>query len=1029
MPGVQPPLKNRAAICIFILAAFALPMLAANAEKPALQQPAQQYVAISDTLLPQVELPTIKINEKENPNVYLQSLDIQVEVTGNIASTRYTMVFKNKTNYILEGELTFPLPDGRSVTYYALDIDGKMRDGVSVEKSKATKVFEEIVIRRDDPGILEKVEGNNFRTRIYPIPANGVRTIVVGFEEELPFENGLLYYRLPIAYTNTLEKFSAEATVWKNGSKYHPANALNFAFPMPEDIPQVMMQPAQRGKYFYALVTPKMEMRKKEWDKDLAIIWDVSLSASKRNLQREMEMLDIIFAENKNVHLYFLNNKLKKIGEYKNLDTLKNILKSAIFDGGTDFSQINLKDIQGNEILFFSDGISTLSDANFIKDNRPIHCIVSSSNADYSAMKSIASKTRGKFINLSALSVEQLKNELQNETLQYLGTTHGSYVREVYPSIATPVRGNFSIAGISSSNNTEITLLFGFGNKIEKRLNVRLNAKKAASQGNIGKLWAQKKMSELDLNYEKNRSDLIKLGQEFGIVTRNSSLIVLENIEDYKRNAITPPASIGDQSSNGLMGPSPGGISGLKAPKNRDLDMGTNPARSEAEVMSVVYSNMPNLRNLYHKYSRMKPCFEGKVILKFTIAANGNVAGIDMVSSRTGYLEFDSAVVDMVASWKWKAIKKGNTTPTIPFYFSEGHCGPRILPLQERIRHYVNYGDNMLENAVDAAKLIKEWWNTDFSPQQVYWKSKYPMPDETEDKIFYSYQMTGKTEDDYQKYLKLRNDHANDPTFYSDMANWFYTHGDKETALRILTSIAELDIENALLYRLLGYKFKEYGEYSLQKFVFQKVIQWRPMEPQSYRDYALALADNGETQAALDSLNEMLKKPYSKNIINRSRGIEEVVVMEMNQLIAKNPGLNTSKIDKALLINIPIDIRVVINWNKNNTSLDLSIIDPNKEVCSYNHSTNIGSRMSYDNWRGYGPEQFMLKKAIKGKYKVNAYYHRDSEARVADGPLMIMMEIYTKYADKSEQRKIVNFQLPKDTEKTGEKIEVAEFEF
>jgi len=132
------------------------------------------------------------------------------------------------------------------------------------------------------------------------------------------------------------------------------------------------------------------------------------------------------------------------------------------------------------------------------------------------------------------------------------------------------------------------------------------------------------------------------------------------------------------------------------------------------------------------------------------------------------------------------------------------------------------------------------------------------------------------------------------------MANWFYTHKDKET-------------------RLLGYRFKEYGEYSLQKYVCQKVIQWRPMEPQSYRDYALALADNGETQAALDSLYEMLKKPYSSNITARSSGIAEVAVTEINRLIAKNPGLNTSKIDKSILMNIPVDIRVVINWNKNMT--------------------------------------------------------------------------------------------------------------
>jgi outer membrane biosynthesis protein TonB len=41
------------------------------------------------------------------------------------------------------------------------------------------------------------------------------------------------------------------------------------------------------------------------------------------------------------------------------------------------------------------------------------------------------------------------------------------------------------------------------------------------------------------------------------------------------------------------------------------------------------------------------------------------------VSSKTDYPEFDEAIKNAVAKWKWKAIKSGNTTPTIPFNFTE----------------------------------------------------------------------------------------------------------------------------------------------------------------------------------------------------------------------------------------------------------------------------------------------------------------------------------------------------------------------
>ncbi len=118
----------------------------------------------------------------------------------------------------------------------------------------------------------------------------------------------------------------------------------------------------------------------------------------------------------------------------------------------------------------------------------------------------------------------------------------------------------------------------------------------------------------------------------------------------------------------------------------------------------------------------------------------------------------------------------------------------------------------------------------------------------------YTKELTGNLDNDYAVYLRLRPGYINTPTFYFDMADWFFKHNDRDRALLILTSIADLELENASLFRLLGYRFKEYGEYDLEAYVCKKVIQWRPLEPQSYRDYALALVDNGKHQEALDNL-------------------------------------------------------------------------------------------------------------------------------------------------------------------------------
>ena len=971
--------------------------------------------ALLDAVLPWAQPPVMKTGGKENRDVYLQSLDVAVEVAGNIASTRYTMVFKNRTDRILEGELTFPLPDGRSVSHYALDIDGKMREAVPVEKEKATRVFEEIERRRVDPGLLERVEGNNFRTRVYPIPRNGTRTVSIGYEEELTLENNLLYYRLPMAYTNQLEKFAVKATVLGGGEKplvptsggglrfeeagenyaatlarenYRPSAALVFALPAPAGVPRVITQAARGDRYFLASAVPNMKARKKQWANELAIIWDVSLSGARRDLRRETEMLDIIFADKKdaNAHLYFLNNKLVKKGEYKvvggNWEELKNVLEAAVFDGGTDFSQINNNDIAGNEILFFSDGVSTLSDADFLKNNRinrPVHCVVSSANADYSAMKLTAGKTGGKFINSGALSPERLKAELLNETPLFLGAEHGKGVREVYPSVATPVHGNISIAGVAGKGGAELTLLFGFGGKVEKRIKARIDAKDAAGEGNIDKIWAQKKAAELDLEYEKNRAELAELGRQFGIVTRNTSLIVLETIDDYLTYDIEPPA----------------------------------------ELMEAYWLEKKQREEYWRKHKEFQGEGENSMLTIY----------------KREWAEERQLWWSNFINWGWNRLTGGQDWGFYKYEvatdFFEALPEERTAKLvrQEETATLGEYDEDLLPEALGSgmetgpAITVK------------------PVKKDNE----YLSRLTGKTAEDYQIYLELRDEYSSSPAYYFDMSEWFYARGDRETALRVLTSIADLELENASLYRLLGYRFKEYGEYALEKFVCGKVAKWRPMDPQSFRDYALALADNGEVQEALDSLYALLTKPWPYSIRRRNEGMAQILAFEINRLIAKNPRLNTSKIDKRLMRRMKkfptVDIRVVINWNMDNTDIDLHVKDPTGEDCFFrNNKTKIGGRISADITSGYGPEQFILKKAVKGKYQVYVNYYGDNQFTY-DGPSTVMAEIYTKYAGKTEQRKVVTLQMsnakriegnqddPYRYKERDGKVEVAEFSF
>jgi Ca-activated chloride channel family protein len=115
----------------------------------------------------------------------LTRLEIDTRIVGALAETRMTMTFHNPDGSVHQGDLSFPVPDGATVSGYALDIAGVMVDGVVVEKERGRVVFEEIVRRGTDPGLVEWAGGNVFRTRVFPLPARGDRRIMVRFVSEL----------------------------------------------------------------------------------------------------------------------------------------------------------------------------------------------------------------------------------------------------------------------------------------------------------------------------------------------------------------------------------------------------------------------------------------------------------------------------------------------------------------------------------------------------------------------------------------------------------------------------------------------------------------------------------------------------------------------------------------------------------------------------------------------------------------------------------------------------------------------------
>jgi hypothetical protein len=117
------------------------------------------------------------VEDGRTHEVQLTDVQIEARIVGHLAETAMTLTFFNPQARVLAGDLYFPLPEGATVSGYALDIEGHLVEGVVVPKERAPQVFETGVRERIDPGLMEWVQGHNFRTRIFPIPARGSRTV------------------------------------------------------------------------------------------------------------------------------------------------------------------------------------------------------------------------------------------------------------------------------------------------------------------------------------------------------------------------------------------------------------------------------------------------------------------------------------------------------------------------------------------------------------------------------------------------------------------------------------------------------------------------------------------------------------------------------------------------------------------------------------------------------------------------------------------------------------------------------------
>jgi len=1026
-------------------------------------------------LWPRISVPGLQASEA----MQIKEMRVQARIVGLQAEVTTTLTFFNPNQRQLEGELSFPLPDGALVTGYALDINGKMVDGVVVKKEKARVAFENEARRRVDPGLVEHVEGNVYRTRIYPLPAQGTRRIQLRYVTELPInDKGDAAWHLPLPIGETVGKLSIQVEVAREPvtpeiggfgnlrfrsfeNQWIAENEINDAKPGEDlwvSLPKLPAQVASvettsDGDVFFSVsdfpgstppVTEKRVSNPHKPGGRIGIAWDAS-GSREGDHTREIEMLKELLAkwDNPDVVLVVFRDRAEPARVFSgNPEALFKALNELPYDGGTDFQtfKVGIANQQNVvEWLLFSDGLETLANDPPTLGVR-VTGIVNQGIANREWFRQVCTETGGQVIDLQTTEPKAGANAVIDPAPRVVAV-HGTGIADVQ-GIGTSLNGRVQVRGRMLADEVTLSLEYSDG-RVSPPIKL---TKKDAPQGMlIGSVWAGNRINQLSVRAEENEEDLLTLGRRFGTVSPATSLIVLENLDQYVRNDIEPPASLPEMrqawaSRKATI------TKGMQAQQTSKLERVVAMWNARVQWWEQTYP-------LKTKEAALKAMDQS--MLPGSATDSRNVVALaapqPLATPADGQVRLGSASGAVTAENRSRAVaatgspqsldKAGNDNLT-----TTGGATATSAPASPTADHSmtlsgvnsysggttIQSGDLIVTNGAIQSVARRELVAQESAGKDA---KKTIAPGTAEAKISIKlwdpstpYLIVIKTatkEERYKAYLEQRKKFANSPAFFVDCGDYFLREGDTPIGLRILTNLAEMKLDDAPLLRILAWRLQQAGELDRAIAIFRKVGKLRPEEPQSLRDLVLALAERGKARHAAGDVSEAMAL-LNKMIFcewQRFPEIEVIGLEELNALIAwtneqswdKSPTIPV--LDARLIKNLDTDVRIVLSWDADNTDVDIHVIEPSNEEAAYNHNrTTIGGLVSHDITQGYGPEEYMLRHTMPGTYKIFAHYFGSSQQTIT-GAVTVAATVFTDFGRPTEKKQVLTLRLNKPNER------------
>jgi hypothetical protein len=1044
-----------AILCTCLLCASVSPALPKAGQETL---PSLENLPVPQPLLvpaPLPVIPRVQVKGAELP-VRLVSAAVSIRIQEAVAETCLEMLVSNPNSRALEGELHIPLLPRQEISGMALDINGVMREAVPVDKMRAREIFEHIVRKALDPALLESVRSNVYALRVFPLPARGVRRVAVRIMEPLVPVNGQWRYSLPLDCAGNLDSFSMEVIVTSpagppaasapgfdlalvpTGTEYRakavkknlaPSGRLDISlpcFPAVGGAARVAAVRWQDRVFVGGIVPVPVRTSRRSLPELVTLVWDASGSGESRDHEREFALLDRYFAAlgSGTARLIVVRDIAEPARTFPvangNWDSLKDELNAMVYDGGTDLASWT-PDPDCREFLLFSDGIAnygrSLTNASLppLLPHQRLFDITASTLSDQALLERAA--RQGGIVDLMHSSPEEAASQLLHERSRVRADTDslGGKAEVFVAPVRMPeemagpagpgeeAQALYRIVGMADAGalgaQASITLMLTHPDGATTALPCTLPESIPTSGADLApltaRLWARAKIADLERDMRRNRQAILDLGVAYGVLSRGSSLLVLETAKDYVTYRIpAPPELAGAVTALRQASPS--------QPAVQLMPMHTLLRRWQAKT-GWWNQDFPML-------AKRDPRWEG---LKKAIMDSFNAP--DLLPGGGSGPAPAAAGRSQTASVKRPSVappgRPSTPEPSLPSQHNQAAAA----------------GDKTRGRAAHGSAAIRL---APVSPDVSYLKR---LQDAPADAL-------------YALYLEERPACRQSASFFLDAADLLLQRGRVKEGLRVLSNLAELDPENRRLLRSLAYRLMQAQEYALALPVLDKVLDLAPVEPLALRDKALCLKALGREQEAAELLYQVALRDWG----GRFGHINEIALTELNALLTTaKERLNAAILGKAFLKalgadgdgartgmdprlrkNLTSDIRVVLPKESDDdmdAELFLIVTDPSGEEASMlNPLTPRGGLMS-NGWVTWherlGAEEFMLKRAAPGRYVVDVFHFCSAGSRTEER--ILPLTLFTRYGSPEEKARTTILRLKPS--QCLEQVRVGEF--